>query len=398
MRYLVHSEDATFNATDGKYYFNLDQRIANPTRIRVTQCSYTRPTSTRYPEVVYLRSTKLTELTTRKHTVEVKNTGHFDSSDVICPLLETHTQGRYSSQRVVKLPVFPHLPLQKLDIYFTNNRTNLPDTVSSTNVVSSGTDADVLAIGADLICWTDLDFSRCLNASFVAATQIGDPVNYVYDRVNSDIIWALAYGTNMTLAALGQTNALYRDGSWQSFQDTSVPAGTMADEFQLHFLFQLNSINDYVMLFYFDAIRVLMYQGALSFQTVQGSVTTAVPGITIIPLQGYLVSVTRVVVSQVSEFHWRVEKLSDNSVQTSTTATTGPVPTVNTTWRIGVPNTHFNQYQGPIIIANTTNSVHAASAQAWLRNSYDGTSTTETGTVATENASFFLELEIDGTE
>ena len=397
MRYLVHSEDATFDSTDNKYYFNLDQRIANPTRIRVTQVSYTRPTSTTYPEVVYLRSERLSRCTKNKHTVELKDSGHFDSSDVVSTLTESHTQGRYKSARETRLSVFEHMPIQKLDFYFTDNRTILADSVAQSAAVSAGSDADMLAIGSDLICWTDIAFSRCYNANFVATQAIGDPFNYVYDRVNSDIIWALAYGTNMVLAALGQTQAMFRNGSWQSMADTTVAAGTMQDEFQLHFLFQQNAINDYVFLFYFDAIRLLMVNGALSFQTIQG-VVTAIPNITIIPLQAYLVSVTRQVTNQVAEFHYRVEKLSDNSVQTSTTATTGPVPTQSTTWRLGAPNTHFAQYQGPIIIANTTNATHAASAQAWLRNTHDGTTTTATGSTASEKASFFIELEIDGTE
>ena len=51
MRYLVHSDDSTF--TDGKYYFNLERRIANPRRIRVTQVCYTATTASTYPPVVY---------------------------------------------------------------------------------------------------------------------------------------------------------------------------------------------------------------------------------------------------------------------------------------------------------------------------------------------------------
>ena len=66
MRYLVHSDDSTF--TDGKYYYNLERRIANPRRIRVTQVCYTATTASTYPPVVYMRSSKLAQLTKTKHT------------------------------------------------------------------------------------------------------------------------------------------------------------------------------------------------------------------------------------------------------------------------------------------------------------------------------------------
>ena len=168
----------------------------------------------------------------------------------------------------------------------------------------------------------------------------------------------------------------------------------MQDEFQLHFLFQLNAINDYVMLFYFPAVKILMYQGALSFQA--GNVITALSGITIVPVQGYLVSVTRQLTNNVANFVYRVERLSDNSVQTSTSPGMGAMPTGNQVWRLGNANTSFAQYQGPFIICNTTSTSHAAASQAWLRNTYAGTVVQASEEVATtsENASFFANLNI----
>jgi len=172
----------------------------------------------------------------------------------------------------------------------------------------------------------------------------------------------------------------------------------MDDEFQLHFLFQQNAINDYNMLFYFAAMKILMYQGSLSSQA--GNVITALPNITIIPLQAYLVSVTRVVVNTVASFEYRVEKLSDSSVQTSTSGDMGAVPTGNTTWRLGVPNTHFNQYQGPFLICNSTDATHAATCQTWLRNSFNGEETAAPSepeeTTSSEHATFFAQLKIKG--
>ena len=95
MRYLIHSEDATFDSTTGKYFFNLDRRIANPMRIRVNKAAYTAATASSYPNVEYLRSSKIHELIRTKHTVELKDNGHEDASDALAVLEEKHTLGRY---------------------------------------------------------------------------------------------------------------------------------------------------------------------------------------------------------------------------------------------------------------------------------------------------------------
>ena len=40
MRFLAHSEDATFDATTGRFYYNLDKRVSNPTSVRVVRASF----------------------------------------------------------------------------------------------------------------------------------------------------------------------------------------------------------------------------------------------------------------------------------------------------------------------------------------------------------------------
>ena len=54
MRYLLHSENATYDAASKKWYFNLDKRITHPSLIVVKKCSYVGATSTSYPTVAYL--------------------------------------------------------------------------------------------------------------------------------------------------------------------------------------------------------------------------------------------------------------------------------------------------------------------------------------------------------
>ena len=121
MRFLLHDSEAVYNATDWKWYFNLDRRIENPTLIRVGKCSFTAATASTYPVVVYMRSNTLTELSTVKHTVELKSNNHHDNSNVIAVLHETHTQGRYTGGGL-SFPVHGHTNATNIDIYFTVKR------------------------------------------------------------------------------------------------------------------------------------------------------------------------------------------------------------------------------------------------------------------------------------
>ena len=90
MRYLLHSDNATYDAASKKWYFNLDKRITHPSSIIVKKCSYVGATSTSYPSVAYLRSDTLSNWIATKHTVEVKSEAHENESNVICTLEESH--------------------------------------------------------------------------------------------------------------------------------------------------------------------------------------------------------------------------------------------------------------------------------------------------------------------
>ena len=62
VRFLLHSENATYNDTTKKYTFALDRRIANPRSIRLSKANYQQKTETAYPLSVYVRSDAITRL------------------------------------------------------------------------------------------------------------------------------------------------------------------------------------------------------------------------------------------------------------------------------------------------------------------------------------------------
>ena len=109
MRFLVHHENSTYDPVTKRFYFNLDQRISNPTKVKVSKASYTASTTDSFPQVIYMRSEALNQLIKAKHTVDLVQNNHENPSDTIAVLEETHTQGRFRMQGAkLKFPVHSH--------------------------------------------------------------------------------------------------------------------------------------------------------------------------------------------------------------------------------------------------------------------------------------------------
>ena len=97
MKFLCHSDDATYANKEWKY--TLDQRIHNPTEMLLSKACFSVPTNySNPPHVVYLRSHAFDSMIKRKHVVELKNTNHMGSSNVLAVLSETHTPPRTSER------------------------------------------------------------------------------------------------------------------------------------------------------------------------------------------------------------------------------------------------------------------------------------------------------------
>ena len=105
MRFLVHSGNSTYSATDKKFHFSLDRRFPNPTRLRISKVNYIASTADTYPTVVYLRSVAIDDLTKSKHTVELTEDAHENPSDALAILEETHTTARYRMNGNLTFPV-----------------------------------------------------------------------------------------------------------------------------------------------------------------------------------------------------------------------------------------------------------------------------------------------------
>ena len=61
-RYLLHSEDASYNEAAKEWSFELDQRIDRPVTIRVAKAHFANASAETQPLVVYLRRRALSNM------------------------------------------------------------------------------------------------------------------------------------------------------------------------------------------------------------------------------------------------------------------------------------------------------------------------------------------------
>ena len=416
MRYLVHSEDATFNSANGRYEFNLVTRIPNPVRIRINQATYTAATASSYPQVVYLRSEKLSELTRSKHTVELKNNGHEDSTDVLCALQESHTIGRYhlntnNTRRGVTFPVFGHIPIRKLDFYFTNNRTLMADSASSGNSGSGSgsgtTDADIIAIGSDLCAWIDLDPVRTLTSAFATCSGVGDLPHYLYSRAPSPATLVLDANYDFELYQMGTNSiGISRDsasaGGYGQYMSDTTDLPTWEQEFQVHHIVKMSSSYNDTTGFFKLGSNICRVQtnssGGVKFIDSSGAYVV-LSNITWIPSRTYVLSIQRKQNTTTSnyEFLWRWEDLDGSTTVTETTDAGSAVTSTQGAWGIGVSGIYFRHIAGPLIAMNGLDQTQYNNAISWLKLWYDGTDTSSSSgnsTSSSVDATFFMELDI----
>ena len=259
---------------------------------------------------------------------------------------------------------------------------------TTTNNEGAGSDSSVLAIGDDLLAWIDLNNSRVFDSNFVESTGAGETdVVYVYNRgPNSSLIFWTAYGNGLTLANFGSNGAiaLTRTGSWESTADTTpIPTNLLNETFCVHGLIQLNNLQDYTHFYDFYMMKVFFMNGAIHY-TDTNNASVQVSGLSIIPLQQYLISIHRRSDGNAGyEFYWRLERLSNNQVMTATTTSGATMPNTAKTWRLGMPNTHYSHLGGPFIVHNTEAALHISNSIAWLKNHYTGTATGGSTTTTT---------------
>ena len=412
MRFLLHHEDAVYDTATKTYYFNLDRRISNPTRIRVNKAAYTAATAGSYPQVVYVRSDALSEMARNKHTVELKGSDHENPSNVLCALQEGALLGRYALKdaRVHQFPTHSHLPVRRIDIQFTNNRTALDGGTSGVGGGGSSsavTDATIEAF-TDLTVWLDLAAARTLTAAFATCSALGDLPRYLYSRSPSPA-GLIMYGNwdfelvNMKTGLLG----ISRDtdpalGHGQMLKDSTFPTSSWDQEFQVHHIFKTHAAYTQTAgLFDLNNKEVKVWitgNGGVVFRS-EGNQNVTLTNIVWIPSTVYILSIKRVynVSSSAYEFQWRMENVEAATVVTETSDAGAAVPSGGTQsgWSLGIQGMYYRHVGGPLLGCNGIDQTEFDNSISWLKNWYGAEEEEEEESAPSANATFFVELDID---
>ncbi len=124
---------------------------------------------------------------------------------------------------------------------------------------------------------------------------------------------------------------------------------------------------------------------------------------TVVPTKDYIFTVRRVDTNGDGTylFESRAERLDNNVISTGTPLPIGKPVNQQSGYYFSKANEHFLGKSGTfsyfIFFLGGDDGTHVAEAETWIRNKYNGTSTSSSSETATgEDATFFVELDVTG--
>ena len=121
MRYLIHSDDCSYDGATGIYNIDIDKKIFNPVNLKLMNIVFEAPTDDSYPLAVYCHSQAINDLVRAKHTLKLTAENHENESDVIAVLSEDQTAGRFRLRQTRRFPLNSATHIRSFDFRFTDN-------------------------------------------------------------------------------------------------------------------------------------------------------------------------------------------------------------------------------------------------------------------------------------
>ena len=402
MRFLVHSGNSTYSATDKKFHFSLDRRFPNPTRLRISKVNYIASTADTYPTVVYLRSAAIDDLIKTKHTVELTENAHENPSDALAILEETHTTARYRMNGNLTFPVHGHKNSTNIDFYFTDN-TAVLNGVYTAPLVPGVSETELEALfGSGIHYLLDMDKSGAfLDGSGQEVTVAGDPIANIDGRYPDDGTYRFTTAYNMTWELINQyTKGATGDGSWAYTRDTTnAPPDVFASGSYVFLIKTPGNIGNYEVGWVSQGLELVFLNDSLCMHTNQAnSVLVGVLASTDYLIRIDVVRSTNGDGTQNGTFDTTLEKLSDNTTITNQLVLTNMAAnnllfdSTLTQHTISTAQTNLNTRYGTFCHCTTT---AAPTLVSYLRQKYNNEATTPVVDPNGKDASFFLQLDID---
>ncbi len=393
MKFLVHSSDCAYNTITKRWVCNLAQRFSNPTEFTLVAGSYRCSTADSYPIAVYLRSEALQKLCKTHHSIELAP--HEIISDAFGILRMSDSSDVFHLESRFHFPVHSHLTEQKLDFYFTDNRTLL-NGVYTPPMVQGVTDTmmEAHATADDIVVWIDmaqagavLDFSN--NQSVIDGV-----VGKIISRVPGGSLQLNAAGgsaaNSLKYVAIGECRGIAQAGAANGYAVGSYALNPDLAAGHHFLLFQsLSNANSFDVLWQSGSLHVFVYSGTIQFKNEANAYVDT--GITVLDSTDYLLEFEYTADEVTGQTQVRLTKLSDDT--TISAADQGPLQDPDGTGRWY--STAQDSLGGTLSDYVHCTSQAADDVRNYLKQKYKGEATVPVVDPNGKDAVFQLELDID---
>ena len=384
VRFLLSDGNATYS--NGVFTFALDRRLRNATAARFRKASYVLDTSVSVaPNIVYLRSRALNSISANTHTVILTDTQHENAVDVLAILEDTHTTGRYRMIEDPRTLPLTYSHLRNLDFYFTDPAGN---NLSFTETAEDEVTAAAIAARSDLFLFLNYTDLTKVTTTGSPPTQLLTQIEAVND---SSFQFIPNSGSGIAYTDFGSNGGKCADfnNDWVRLNDSSTVAEPATGTFSILFQSQPNTTDTQVIVDWYLFRIYVNAGGKLSYYDGEINETN----ITVENSTKYLLSVRRD--GAEVEFLWRLEKLSDNTVQTDTTSNGGNSSGTGL-FDIAGNSTHSaaGMEISNLVVITSIADADVLTIETYLKQYYRGLVSSSSGGASTD-ATWFAEIDIN---
>ena len=394
MKYLLKSSDFTYNTSTYKYELALSEKLRTNRALRLVNVAFQLRSDLTAPHCLLLCS----NLAQESSETVYQSPGTHRFQDILALLVENNP-GKFVLKNQISVKI-QDKDINKLEFWLRTEGGDIVPLQAGEHEPGESPSLDISVVEniAGLKLFQDMRPNTLLNSSYQETPNLGDSVRYIYQNANALTTMVFGGYADFTVSAWGQGRGLSSTNSWNYLIDGSMP--NRWDGYRFTYVWGMKSPQGQVtkvQLFNHRGLIVDVVGGNLSVEDTNGIEQDT--GIPLLPLKDYIITISRVADSNgdgVEEFDVTVENLETNSVQTAT-VNAGQDPTNQTNWWYSTAQQHFwdqTGVLGPLIAFESVEAADIATAQNWIRQTYNGGVSNPVAPAGSINSSFAIECDV----
>ena len=394
MKYLLKSSDFTYNTSTYKYELALSEKLRTSRALRLVNVAFQLRSDLTAPHCLLLCS----NLAQESSETVYQSPGTHRFQDILALLVENNP-GKFVLKNQISVKI-QDKDINKLEFWLRTEGGDIVPLQAGEHEPGESPSLDISVVEniAGLKLFQDMRPNTLLNSSYQETPNLGDSVRYIYQNANALTTMVFGGYADFTVSAWGQGRGLSSTNSWNYLIDGSMP--NRWDGYRFTYVWGMKSPQGQVtkvQLFNHRGLIVDVVGGNLSVEDTNGIEQDT--GIPLLPLKDYIITISRVADSNgdgIEEFDVTVENLETNSVQTAT-VNAGQDPTNQTNWWYSTAQQHFwdqTGVLGPLIAFESVEAADIATAQNWIRQTYNGGVSNPVAPAGSINSSFAIECDV----